>query len=144
VGDKTCARCGVTKPLDEFFFRDRQRLRPQVWCKVCTNSYKRGWYQQNRERHTRISDAAKRRRITANLRQLRDYLTSHPCVDCGECDPVVLEFDHVRGDKVANVSKMVRDRPWSAILQELEKCEVRCANCHRRRTARQFGWHTGR
>lgn len=57
------------------------------------------------------------------------------CVDCGEGNPVVLDFDHVRGEKRGNVSDMVR---WSysikSIKEEIRKCEVRCANCHRKKT----------
>jgi hypothetical protein len=73
---------------------------------------------------------------------LFEYLASHSCVDCGEADPIVLEFDHVdRNEKTAAVSEMIRDqRPWRVILEEIAQCQVRCANCHRRRTARQQGW----
>lgn len=59
---------------------------------------------------------------------------SRGCVDCGVGDPVVLDFDHRPGvEKCFNVSDAVRkglgrDR----ILLEIEKCDVRCANCHRR------------
>lgn len=71
-----------------------------------------------------------------------EYLRLHPCVDCGEADPVVLEFDHVRGTKRCNVSQMVSSYlSWATILKEIAKCDVRCANCHRRRTAIQFGWY---
>lgn len=72
-------------------------------------------------------------------RRLFEYLLDHPCVDCGEPDPMVLEFDHLR-DKVANVSYMVAvKKPWNVILAEIAKCEVRCANCHRRRTLERCG-----
>jgi 5-methylcytosine-specific restriction endonuclease McrA len=60
-------------------------------------------------------------------------------VDCGEKDPIVLEFDHIHSKK-ANVAAMLNHHGWPAIQQEIEKCEIRCANCHRRRTAKQFGW----
>lgn len=63
------------------------------------------------------------------------YLKEHPCVDCGETDPVVLEFDHVRGTKIKEVSLMSNNCvAISTLLKEIEKCEIRCANCHRRVT----------
>lgn len=56
---------------------------------------------------------------------------------CGEGDIVVLEFDHLR-DKRRSVSTLVGGGwAWSRILEEIERCEVVCANCHRRRTARR-------
>ena len=67
------------------------------------------------------------------------YLDVHPCVDCGERDPLVLDFDH-RSDKIAEVSVLVgRGADWTTIAEEIAKCEVRCANCHRRRTAERAG-----
>jgi hypothetical protein len=62
----------------------------------------------------------------------------HPCVDCGEPDIQVLDFDHVRGIKLSSIARMLSQRrPVASILDEMEKCEVRCANCHRRATARR-------
>lgn len=69
---------------------------------------------------------------------LIEYFKTHPCVDCGEGDPVVLEFDHLR-DKSFDVGTGLRDRPWQSVLAEMKKCEVVCANCHRRRTASRRG-----
>lgn len=79
--------------------------------------------------------ARDRRVRNRNRRQLVEYLLEHPCVDCGEADPVVLDFDHMR-DKRCNVSLLTHSTAtWTRILEEISKCEVRCANCHRRRTA---------
>jgi hypothetical protein len=73
----------------------------------------------------------------ARRNELLRYLSQHPCVDCGEADARVLEFDHVRGVKRAAISAMVRDiRPMDQIWAEVAKCDIRCANCHRRKTAR--------
>jgi hypothetical protein len=56
-------------------------------------------------------------------------------VDCGESDPIVLEFDHIRGKKVGDVSTLAGQAfSWHKLSAEIAKCEVRCANCHRRRT----------
>jgi len=59
-----------------------------------------------------------------------------PCMDCGVKYPkVVMDFDHVRGDKKANVSKMVANTVSVETLQkEIDKCDVVCSNCHRLRT----------
>lgn len=71
-----------------------------------------------------------------NQLRLIDYLKSHPCVDCGELDIVILEFDHLNPkQKLATVSDMVRQGcAWNRIAIEIEKCDVVCTNCHRRRT----------
>ena len=68
------------------------------------------------------------------------YLAEHACVDCGETDVVVLEFDHLPGTgKRFDIATAVgaSTRAWSTVLAEITKCEVVCANCHRRRTARR-------
>lgn len=70
------------------------------------------------------------------LRRIKtDYLRLHPCVDCGETDVDVLEFDHVRGIKSAEISALVNGAVATETLRaEMDKCEVRCANCHRKVT----------
>lgn len=76
----------------------------------------------------------------ARLRALiNDYLAEHPCVDCGEADLVVLEFDHRdRATKSFNVADGLRRVVSVArMLAEIAKCDVRCANCHRRKTHRE-------
>ena len=71
-------------------------------------------------------------------RLLIEYFKAHPCCDCGETDPVVLEFDHLRDKAFEITAKLVTYR-WQRILDEIDKCEVVCANCHRRRTAKRRG-----
>jgi uncharacterized protein YktB (UPF0637 family) len=56
------------------------------------------------------------------------------CADCGIKNQIILDFDHLK-DKKYNISQMIRDGfSWKAIMKEVEKCEVVCANCHRIRT----------
>lgn len=57
------------------------------------------------------------------------------CVDCGESDPVVLDFDHVKGEKRRAIADMVSNYySIKTIKDEIRKCEIRCANCHRKKT----------
>jgi hypothetical protein len=61
------------------------------------------------------------------------YLKEHPCIDCGEPDPMVLTFDHINGIKKMNISQMVNQGySLEAIRSEMAICVVRCANCHMR------------
>ena len=74
------------------------------------------------------------------------YLLEHPCVDCGLVEPCVTEFDHRDPkEKSRNVSSLLRDGyAWKVVLAEIKKCDVRCANCHRRKTAQDQGWFSWR
>tara|TARA_Y100000310_G_scaffold334517_1_gene414500 strand:+ start:154 stop:480 length:327 start_codon:yes stop_codon:yes gene_type:complete len=69
------------------------------------------------------------------------FLKGKTCVDCSENDPIVLEFDHIKGIKKKCVSRMIREGYGEeTIRKEFDKCEIRCANCHRRKTAKEQGW----
>ena len=86
----------------------------------------------------KLYEAQKRHRIKIR-RQLFEFLSKKKCVDCGEKDPIVLEFDHKRSkDKFKIVGKMLSGHySWSSVLSEIGKCDIRCANCHRRKTYRE-------
>lgn len=76
------------------------------------------------------SEAKKR-----NRQYVLEYLGSHPCIDCGNCDVRVLEFDHVKGKKDRGISNIVLGGlSLDRLKREIEKCDVRCANCHRIKT----------
>jgi 5-methylcytosine-specific restriction endonuclease McrA len=107
-----------------------------------TPEQKRAWYLANRELHlerSRKRHEAKRSAIRAFI---AEYLSRHPCVDCGETDPIVLDFDHV-GEKSFGIGSAVqRLIPLERVKAEIEKCEIRCANCHRRKTHRTHAHRT--
>lgn len=89
------------------------------------------------ERRARHRIARKNSRDTAR-EFVTSYLLEHPCLDCGETDPVVLTFDHVRGEKSNDIANMVSTgRSLESIMAEIEKTEVRCFNCHAIRTHEQ-------
>jgi hypothetical protein len=73
-----------------------------------------------------------------------DYLSTHPCMECGESDSRVLEFHHRHGKSMA-VSEMVAGGyPVGTIQAEIDKCDVLCANCHRKKTVNERGWFRGK
>lgn len=74
---------------------------------------------------------------------VRDYIKHNPCVDCGETDWRVIEFDHKdRALKKANIANLITQGcSLEAVKQEVAKCEPRCANCHRRKTIKQLNWY---
>ena len=95
---------------------------------------KRGTPDYERIKWTRSALARKHR----NRSHIYQYLRQHACEGCGEDNPVVLEFDHLR-DKRRDVTRIAIFGGWSDLLAEIEKCRVLCANCHRRHTAQQAG-----
>jgi 5-methylcytosine-specific restriction endonuclease McrA len=138
---KKCSNCKIEKEETEFGFKNKAIGRLQPFCKECNKIKSKQYYNSNREEHKRETIKRKKKVIFENRKLLYDYYFSHPCIDCGEKDPMVLELDHIK-DKDMAVSKAV-GRGWSKerILAEIAKCEVRCANCHRRKTAKQQGWY---
>jgi hypothetical protein len=109
-----------------------------TFCRPCRSAYGREHYLANRQRYIDQAAKVKPRLTRERTIYLIEYFKSHPCVECGETDPVVLEFDHLR-DKSFSIGQALARRRWETILAEIKKCEVVCANCHRRRTARRRG-----
>lgn len=137
-----CTKCGDPKASDQFALDRRGSTGHQNWCKACSNARRRERYRQNRGGEYRTNEGCRRLRKLENYRRMWAYFRLHPCVDCGETEPVVLQSDHVRGTKCYDLSWMLhRGMAWTKILEELEKCDTRCANCHQRKTARDRGWY---
>lgn len=90
----------------------------------------------------RVRYQHRNRRIKLRI-AVAEYMRSNPCIDCGETDPIVLQFDHRDSNtKEHNVSDLVGNgNSWKMIQKEIDKCDVRCANCHARRTSKQFGYN---
>jgi hypothetical protein len=139
---KWCGDCGAFRSVLEFSYKIRDRGVFQSYCKVCQRRRSHEHYLRNAADYkSRIARNNLRIR-TSNRERLHEYLRLQHCVDCGHRDMRVLEFDHRDPvTKRLDVSNLVsKAYSWKAILEEIKKCEVVCANCHRRRTAKQFGW----
>ncbi|HEX6456793.1 MAG TPA: hypothetical protein VF009_09790 [Solirubrobacterales bacterium] len=136
---RQCGRCKREKPVEEFAWRRRTREQRDNYCRPCRADYKQEHYRANKQRYIDSARQRKKAMMEERIEFLNVYLREHPCVDCGEDDPIVLEFDHLR-DKKFPISKGLTDRNWQDVLDEIAKCEVVCANCHRRRTAKRGGF----
>ena len=129
---KNCTKCLKELPFTSFHRSKGNKDGYAYFCKSCARQAVS--LSRDIERHKGI--------VIARKKLLRDfvtqYLSSHPCVDCGESNIIVLEFDHTRGKKIEPVSVMVvRGHSIKNIAKEIEKCDVRCANCHRIATAKR-------
>lgn len=139
---RICLKCGKTRRVASFSYKNKERGTLVAYCKPCNRQYQK-WHYQNNPIDYKTKRTARRKRLREEYHQkLLSYLVAHPCADCGESDPVVLEFDHVRGRKSAEIANLLNKvSAWTAIEQEIRKCAVRCANCHKRKTAKKFGWY---
>lgn len=132
--NKICRSCKVPQSLESFNSNKSKADGLQDECRKCDNTRTREYYKQNKTKMKSQIKAAAKKRQDKNRLWVCEYLESHPCVDCGATDIRVLEFDHQR-DKITNISMMVDIHSLLSIQKEIDKCEVRCANCHRIKTA---------
>jgi hypothetical protein len=139
---KTCPGCGHERDSEkDFRWRYKDRGIRQSRCRYCQAESNRTHYQNNKQIYLDRAKSRNDRIIEENQRRLYAYLSTHPCVDCGQTDVRVLEFDHVRGKKLRNISLLLgQGYSWETIQAEIYKCEVRCANCHRIKTNQRSGF----
>src|SRR2546425_935165 len=138
TGGRPLSTCGFTQPFSSFPYRSREAATRHWICLSCQREVTRAWYLRRAPTARRVSGYGLKIRQSL-VAQVDEYLSAHGCVDCGEANPILLDFDHLR-DKTSDVATMVVSaRPWTEVQSELAKCVVRCANCHARKTAIEVG-----
>lgn len=136
---KVCCRCSRELPVSSFL---GTRGKEYSFCIECKKQYDREYWQKTKDkRNERKSSNAKKIR-DRNADYVFDILRRSSCSDCPEDDFLVLEFDHRDpSDKYENISVMIGHcSSIESIQKEIDKCDIVCSNCHRRRTAKQFGY----
>ncbi len=137
---KRCTRCKKDRLILSFNFKNKKTGRRQPVCKFCTRKELRERYQNNKQYYINKAKRWNINNIDRNKTFVYNYLRKHSCLDCGEKNIVVLQFDHQR-DKCMNIGTMIhRAYSLDLIKIEIEKCEVRCANCHLIKTAQRGQW----
>lgn len=140
---RVCSQCKEDKPLTKDFFNTKDKLgkKFRTDCKECQNLKQTECYQKKREYYKQCTKTYRKKLRADNQKLLWEYFRNNPCKMCGETNPVVLELDHLH-DKKYNVSDIIFCHTWESVLEEISKCQVLCANCHKKKTAKDFGWYS--
>jgi hypothetical protein len=106
--------------------------------------------EQNAQRLKRALDKDRARRRAVGLVRARkitgarnrsfvsSLVLEASCMDCNTDDFRVLEFDHRPDEnKKGEISQMIHNTTLSRLRNEIAKCDIVCANCHRIRTMRR-------
>lgn len=137
---KICSSCKSIKELSEFNKNIWKKDGLHSLCRDCSRAHSNNYYKTHKKKHIEYVSSASRAQRKRTQQLVLDILKNSKCLDCGTDDYRVFEFDHVRGLKLNNVSSMISGGYGiKKILEEISKCEVVCANCHRIRTFERAG-----
>lgn len=147
---KTCTKCKKEFDLENFYKSKDCKYGRISTCKPCYREHNKLWRQNGAQK--RINErSAELRKLEKNKKQAQErsqryisdhreyiyqYLLGKYCIDCGTGDIRILEFDHVFGKKLFGIA-MTHGRKKSSVDEEIEKCVIRCSNCHCIKTLRE-------
>lgn len=137
---KVCRKCKKEKLLTDFHQKTESKDGRGTMCKNCYIPYRRNIYLKNYKYERKRNNDRKKYLLDLVIK----IKIEEGCVDCGIKDSRILDFDHVdKNNKIASVCKLVNSgTSEQKILDEIKKCEVRCANCHRIKTAIDFNYRS--
>lgn len=126
---KKCNRCKEEKPLSEFLFRNKERGTYHSACRICYKDIRKKSY--NRTKETSYKKNLKNR--VKNREWFNDLKSTLKCEVCSENHPATLDFHHIDStEKENSVANLIGTYSKKRILEEINKCVVLCANCHRK------------
>lgn len=136
---KKCTICKEEKPKSDFYKNKSRKDGLQNKCKECSSKKTKEHYKDNKQYYLDRSKDQKLR----NKKFIYNYLLGKVCNDCNQkFPPECMDFDHVNGDKTDSVCRMAgMGVSINKLKKEILKCEIRCANCHRIKTAKTHGWY---
>ena len=143
---KVCSVCFIPKDPSDYYVKDSASGRLHAQCKACYKTKRMKKYHEyyNIHKEAYRARAVERKTKTKKLLQskLYRYLKNKKCEFCGFNDIRALEFDHIDSEqKRFGIARAINDcYSWVKIEQEIKKCRILCANCHRIRTAEQQRW----
>jgi protein-arginine kinase activator protein McsA len=135
-----CSSCNLNQPIEQFNWKNKNKGIRTTKCKACTKEYAAQHYAANKDRYIQSAKASKPVAYQKSKQYILNYLVTHPCVDCGISDIRVLQFDHRESVGSNGLRVGYYKGSINKLKAEIEKCDVRCANCHMIRTFEQFNW----
>lgn len=135
---KICKKCKLPKEDFRKYKKNIDGL--DNYCRECRRVADKKTYNTNLTGNRKAGLESKTKIRERNRQFINDYLIGKSCIDCGENDPIVLEFDHFENKK-DNLCEIIQNCSIEKIEAEIKKCNIRCANCHRRKTAIELGYY---
>lgn len=127
---KTCTSCHQTLSVDLFSFKSKIKRQYQSRCKSCYNAYNRAYYENG-------ESVKQKKRSVENTKSMRaryqEWKSEQSCVLCGEDAVECLDLHHLDpSEKDDTLQRIISHGSWRKIEEEIAKCIVVCANCHRK------------
>ena len=132
---KTCSKCHIIKPYEEFGKVNKNKDGYNGKCKLCKREYDNTFHKNRTLEDKTLKYEKQINRLKEIRKFLSNYMDDKSCKHCGDHRKVVLEFHHLR-DKNFNLADGIK-KSINTIKKEIEKCEILCANCHRIETAKE-------
>jgi hypothetical protein len=133
---KTCRKCGVHKDTRHFGMNGKYR---RGICKSCIKKS-----DSERDKKNRVRNRERQRKIEFRIKLFINRLKvdpdnppySYPCQKCKQIfTPDVMQFDHRDpSTKLYPVSSVHTTHSLEKAIQEINKCDLLCVYCHRRKT----------
>lgn len=138
-----CISCNTDKPLDNFYvLLQGEKKYYTKRCIPCHSQYNHEKYEMGKRQDPNYIEKRYGNYKRQRQNKMMEFLKDKYCIDCGESNPIVLDFDHKDPTtKKERVSAIMSN--WTVIMEEIEKCEIRCGNCHRIKTIKEREYYNG-
>lgn len=125
-----CVLCHEWKDEEDFNWKCKSLGVRHTSCCECHKPFRKRWYEGRKERH--LQQVKERKQLVRDIAReyVWDYLSKHPCIECGESDPVVLEFHHRHGKDPAVSFLVAAGYSIATIQAEIDKCDVLFMTLH--------------
>lgn len=129
---KKCPHCNQILTIDNFSYKDKSHTKLSSWCKECIKEKSKEIRKNNIEKYRKKARDNKNKFYKIKREKLNEYKKGG-CIICGEKELVCLDFHHLdSSEKDFDIGKQFHIKQFSKIEEEIKKCVVLCANCHRK------------